>query len=419
MSRLGRILAYSCLTILGLAGLVLVVIALLAAPPLEDLVALAAFLLTSGGITLALVLVIAHLSWPRWAGSLRARLLLASVFTVVLALVNVGFTAFLMFISPHDLAILAGLLGFALGISVLVAVVLSSSTTRSFHQVLEAVSQISAGDLTARVPVNSHDEVGQLAAAFNGMVERVADSVARERNLEQARRELIGSVSHDLRTPLASIRAMVESLNDGVVTDPQTVRRYLKTIEVEVESLNQLINDLFKLSQLDSGVLELQMETSSITDLISDTLESMSAQAMAGGRNIHLKGWVDGEVAYVLMDSRRVQRVLYNLVQNAMRHTPSDGTVSILARDIGPEVEVEVQDTGEGIPQEELSRVFERFYRTEQSRSRDSGGSGLGLAIAKGIIEAHGGRVWVESVSGKGSTFGFALPKRTSNKQIT
>jgi signal transduction histidine kinase len=388
-------------------------VAVTLAPPPGDLVALAAFLLISGGLTLALGVGIAYLGWPSWASSLRARLLLTSTFTTMLALVNVGFTAFLMFISPHDLAILAGLMGFALGLSIFLAIVLSSSTTRSFHQVVAAVTQISGGNLAVRVPMHSHDEVGRLASAFNDMVERVEASFNKERDLELARRELIASVSHDLRTPLASIRAMVESINDGVVTDPATVKRYLKTLEVEVENLSQLINDLFELSQMDAGVLKLEMETSSLTDLISDTLESMSVQVTAEGKNLHLKGSVEGEVAYVMMDPRRVQRVLYNLVQNAIRYTPSDGSVQILARDIGTEVQVEVKDTGEGIPPEELSRIFDRFYRTEQSRSRGSGGTGLGLSIAKGIVEAHGGRLWVESAIGKGSTFGFALPKKT------
>ncbi len=413
MNHPGRILVCGCLLLFGLTALLLMAGAVTLPPPPGDLVALAAFLLISGGLTLALGVGIAYLGWPSWASSLRARLLLTSTFTTMLALVNVGFTAFLMFISPHDLAILAGLLGFALGLSIFLAIVLSSSTTRSFHQVVAAATQISAGNLGVRVPMNSHDEVGRLASAFNDMVERVEASFNKERDLELARRELIASVSHDLRTPLASIRAMVESINDGVVTDPDTVKRYLKTLEVEVENLSQLINDLFELSQMDAGVLKLEMETSSLTDLISDTLESMSVQVTAEGKNLHLKGSVEGEVAYVMMDPRRVQRVLYNLVQNAIRYTPSDGSVQILARDIGTEVQVEVKDTGEGIPPEELSRIFDRFYRTEQSRSRGSGGTGLGLSIAKGIVEAHGGRLWVESAIGKGSTFGFALPKKT------
>src|SRR5918996_2829513 len=413
MSHLGRALVLGFLVLIGMTGLVLLAVALFLNPPPGDLVALTVFLLLSGGLTIVLGLGIAHLGWPGWTGSLRARLLLTSMLTAFLGLANVGFTAFLMFLSPHDLVLLTGLLGFALGMSIFVAISLSSSTTHSFHQLVGAVNQISAGDLTARVPLHSQDEVGKLASIFNHMVERLEESFTRERELEQARKELMASVSHDLRTPLASIRAMVESINDGVVTDPATVKRYLKTLEVEVENLSQLINDLFELSQMDAGVLKLEFETSSLTDLISDTLESMSAQATARGRNLHLKGTVEGEVAHVMMDPRRVQRVLYNLVQNAIRYTPSDGSVHILARDTGTEVQVEVKDTGEGIPAEELSRIFDRFYRTEQSRSRDSGGSGLGLSIAKGIVEAHGGGLWGESAIGQGSTFGFALPKKT------
>jgi signal transduction histidine kinase len=411
MRHLGRTLVLGFLVLIGMTSLVSLVVALFLNPPPGDLVALTVFLLLSGGLTIILGLGIAHVGWPGWTGSLRARLLLTSMLTTVLGLANVGFTAFLMFLSPHDLALLAGLLGFALGMSIFVAISLSSSTTHSFHQLVGAVSQISAGDLTARAPLHSQDEVGKLASAFNHMAERLEESFTRERELEQARKELISSVSHDLRTPLASIRAMVESINDGVVSDQGTVRRYLRTIETEVENLSQLINDLFELSQMEAGTLELHLESSSLTDLISDTLESMSAQATAGGRHLNLKGSVDGEVPSVVMDARRVQRVLYNLVQNALRHTPSDGIIYILARDVGTEVHVEVSDTGEGIPDEELSRIFDRFYRSERSRSRDTGGAGLGLSIAKGIVEAHGGRLWVESALGKGSTFGFALPK--------
>ena len=156
-------------------------------------------------------------------------------------------------------------------------------------------------------------------------------------------------------------------------------------------------------------MLELHRERASVTDLISDTLESMSAQAAA--RHLVLEGEVEGELQPVLMDPRRVQRVLYNLVQNAIRHTPADGTIHISARDSGDEVTVEVRDTGEGIPEEELPRLFERFYRPDQSRSRGLGGSGLGLSIAQGIVQAHGGRLWVKSTLGQGSTFGFALPR--------
>ena len=266
-----------------------------------------------------------------------------------------------------------------------------------------------AGSLGIRVSTQARDEVGELATAFNAMADRLEASFGRERELEQARRELVSAVSHDLRTPLGSIRAMVESMNDGVVTDEETVSRYLRTTLTEVETLSQLVNDLFDLSQMDAGVMELHMEATSLQDLISDTLESMSVQAMA--HNLSLQGAVDAELLQVMVDTRRVQRVLYNLVQNAIRHTPPDGTIYVRARDFGTEVQVEVTDTGEGIPEEELQRLFERSYRADWSRSRESGGAGLGLSIAKGIVEAHGGRIWVASEVGRGSTFSFTLPK--------
>ena len=183
----------------------------------------------------------------------------------------------------------------------------------------------------------------------------------------------------------------------------------MRSTQTEVENLNQLINDLFELAQLDAGQLELRIETSSVQDLISDTLESMSAQVRA--QKLTLSGKVDEELSPVDIDPQRVQRVLYNLVQNALRHTPPDGTISIQARDVGEEVQVEVKDTGEGIPECELSHIFQRSYRVDPSRTRGSGGAGLGLSIVLGIVEAHGGRIWVESGLGKGSSFTFTLPK--------
>jgi signal transduction histidine kinase len=203
---------------------------------------------------------------------------------------------------------------------------------------------------------------------------------------------------------------MVEALNDGVVTDPATVQRYLRTMQAEITSLSGLISDLFELSQLDSGVLRLQFETSSIQDLISDTLETLQPQAQRKG--LRLAGEVASGLEPVLMDPMRVQRVLFNLVQNAIRHTPSDGTVLLEARDGGREIQVSVVDTGEGIQAEDLPLVFDQFYRGNRARSREDGGAGLGLAIARGLVEAHGGRIWVESSVGQGSRFTFTLPKR-------
>jgi signal transduction histidine kinase len=203
---------------------------------------------------------------------------------------------------------------------------------------------------------------------------------------------------------------MVESINDGVVTDQPTIRRYLQHLQREAEYLSRLIDDLFELSQIDAGLIALQLNWANLQDVVSDTLESVSAQAAQ--QRLAVEGMVDEGLPPVLMDTRRVQRVLYNLVQNALRHTPSEGAIRIEAKDAGPDVCVVVSDTGEGIPAEDLPRVFEQFYRGDHARSRDSSGGGLGLSIAEGIVAAHGGRIWVESVVGQGSTFTFTLPKR-------
>ena len=409
MKITGKNLTWAGVTFLGMLAFVLLLTIGLLQPPIGDLVALATFLSISGGLTLLISLVVMRLKLPRFIRTLRSRLVLVSVLTAVLSLVNVGFTAVLMFVSPHDLALLVGLLGFSLGLAIFLAFAFSEPMGRSVRQLSRAVKQLSAGRLDTRVPVQFSDEIGDLGEAFNKMAQQLETSFVRERNLEQARKELISAVSHDLRTPLASIQAMLESMNDGVVSDPETVQRYMHTALAEVENLSMLVNDLFEISQIDAGVLSLHMEDASLQDVISETLESMASQATA--HHLTLRGALDGQLRPIVMDPRRVQRVLYNLVQNSIRHTPPDGTIHIRAWDKGQEVQVEVTDTGGGIPSNELPKVFDRMYRTDLSRARASGGAGLGLTIAKGIVESHGGRIWVKSVPGRGSTFSFTLPK--------
>jgi signal transduction histidine kinase len=226
--------------------------------------------------------------------------------------------------------------------------------------------------------------------------------------LEQARRDLIAAVSHDLRTPLTSIRAMIEALADGVVAEPEMVQRYYGTVRFQIQNLSGLINDLFELSQLETGQIQLAVEAVNLNDLLSDVLESMQAQA--GAKGVSLKGIFYEDLPLIKGELNKLQRVIYNLVQNAIRHTPSGGSIS-LATQVAPEgVQVEVADTGEGISSEDLPHIFDQFFRGEKSRSRETGGAGLGLAIAKRIVEAHHGRIWVESQVGQGTRFSFILP---------
>ncbi len=401
-------LGLAFVTLLGLTGVVLGITVALLDPPASDLIAMAAFLLVSGGFTVGLGIAGQHFGLPRSFRSLRAKMTMVAVLTALLGLANVGFVALLMFLSTHDLALLAGFLTFALGMAFFVALAFSESTTRSLRSLVQAAKRMSEGRLDTRVVVLVNDEVGELAAAFNSMAQRLETSFAKQRELEQARKDLVTAVSHDLRTPLASIRVMVESMNDGVVSDPETMRRYLRTTQSEVERLGQLVDDFFELSQMDAGQLQLHVEEASLGEVIAGTLDGMAPQAAAG--RLRLQGSIDSTLPPVIMDPRRVQRVLYNLVQNAIRHTPPDGTIWIRTSEAGNEVKVEVSDTGEGIPEQDIPLLFERTYRPDRSRSRRSGGAGLGLSIAKGIVEAHGGRIWVESKVGRGSAFYFTLP---------
>jgi signal transduction histidine kinase len=241
------------------------------------------------------------------------------------------------------------------------------------------------------------------------MVSQLQEAERNQQEVEKLRRDLIAWVSHDLQTPLASIRAIIEALADGVVDDQETMQRYLGTAQRDIRALSVLIDDLFQMAQLDAGGLSLDPELNSLSDLISDTLESFAQQAVQKG--VTLTGNASTVVDPVWMDAGRIGRVLNNLMNNALRYTPAGGQVEILAEPTPEGVSIKVTDTGEGIPLEDQPHIFERFYRSEKSRSRATGGAGLGLAIAKGIIEAHGGRITVESVPGEFTRFAFTLSK--------
>jgi signal transduction histidine kinase len=203
---------------------------------------------------------------------------------------------------------------------------------------------------------------------------------------------------------------MVEAINDGVASDPVTVQRYIKAMERETVSLGRLIDDLFEMARLDAGQVQLRLQPNPISNIVQEALEAMGAQAARQG--IALRSNVDHTVPPVLVDPDRIQRVLYNLIQNAIRHTPADGSVVVDAFDRGPDVQVNIRDTGEGIPPTDLPHVFDRFYRGDKARSRDgAAGAGLGLAIARRLVETHGGHIWVAQPPEGGSIFSFTLPK--------
>jgi len=393
-------------------------------PPAEDLLLLALLFGLTGSASALIGFVSHRLGWWRRLRSLNQTLTLGYIVAAVLTLINVWITARLMFINQeHDLTLAGLLLLFAGGISVSFGYFLSASVTHALRDVVRAASRVSQGDFSTRVQVEGQDEVAQLAQAFNAMAARLELADQEARALDAARRDLVAWASHDLRTPLASLRAMLDALADGVVTDPETVARYVRQSQAEIVRMNALIDDLFELAQMDTGSLTLRCDAGSLSDLISDTLEGFTALAQA--RGITLRGSVASGVDPVWMASDKISRVLQNLIENALRHTPAGGQIQLRAEVLNGMALVSLKDTGEGIAPDDLPRIFDRFYRGDAARSRshphdglERGGAGLGLAIAKGLIEAHGGRIWAESVPGHGTVMKFTLPKSGRNNTV-
>jgi len=264
--------------------------------------------------------------------------------------------------------------------------------------VVIAVAAFLAGAAAVAVPSRMGGTqilLALLAAAAAALATALAVRLAMEersrREIEEARRQLVAAASHDLRTPLASLRLLVESIDDGVATG-ETRDRYLKEIRTHVGVLSDLIDDLFELSRIEAGDISWTMRQVELRDLIGDTVAAMRAPAEQRGVTIAAE-LPSGEVI-ARANAEKVQRVLFNLIQNAIRHTPADGSVTVRARSAGRGVEVEVADSGEGISDADGERVFEAFYRGDAARGE--GGAGLGLAISRAIVEAHGGKIWLE-----------------------
>lgn len=343
--------------------------------------------------------------------SLRWALLVTMLLTVGLIFVNVWVTAQLMFISEYDLAVTGALLVFAGVIALVFGFFVSSAITESIREMAKAAEKVAQGKLDTRLAVHGNDELADFARTFNWMAASLQEVDEQKRRLEQERRDLIAWASHDLRTPVTSLRAMIEAMLDGVVTDPQTTDRYLHNMESEITSLTRLIDNLFELAQLDAGHIRLDYEMASLRDLISDTLGSMSARAAQ--QNITLTGEVAPDVDMLSFAPDKIQRVLSNLLDNALRYTPDGGTVALTASREGDSVKVTVRNNGAGVAALDLSQVFTRFYREERSRAQSKDGrrgAGLGLAITRGFVEAHGGKIWVESDPVSGIAFTFTLP---------
>jgi signal transduction histidine kinase len=367
-----------------------------------ELVLLAAGTAAVAAITGALVL-----------GALRRRSLGAQAAAVaVTAVAAVGVGAWVggraMFLSEHDVWALDVMLVAAGAVGVASALVLGRRVGAASEALVAVARRIGDGDAPPAVPgPAAPQELARLHRELELTSQRLEQAREREQALDASRRELVAWVSHDLRTPLAGIRAIVEALEDGVVEDPQTVARYYSTLRGEADRLAELVDDLFELSRAHAGVLQLHLERVSLGDLVSDALAGASPIAAAKG--VRLEGRLDGPPAELEVSASEVLRALRNILENAIRHTPSDGTVIVEAgRDDGGAY-VSVVDTGGGIPESDLPRVFEVAFRGDAARTPGDAGAGLGLAIARRFVEAHRGDITVRNENG-GCRFTVRLP---------
>jgi signal transduction histidine kinase len=292
----------------------------------------------------------------------------------------------------------------ALLLSGAVGLLLSRAIARPLHRLTAAAGAVARGQFDQQVPVRSRDELGRLSRAFN-------DMVARLRAARQMQVDFVANVSHELRTPLTSIKGTLETLRNGAVDDPEVRDRFLETVETETDRLIRLVNDLLLLSRADSQALNLRREALDLVGLVSATVDRLMPQAQERGLVLKVQAGPDAPLAWA--DPDRVGQVLLNLMDNAIKYSRPGGAVTVsldAGRDAGQAVLVQVRDEGIGIPAEELPQVGQRFYRADKARSRAEGDSGLGLAIAQALVQAHGGRLWLESQENQGTVVKFTLP---------
>lgn len=349
---------------------------------------LVAFGTLLGGVVAALGL--------RRLPTLRLQLAGLALLAGVLPLAAVLLSGVAMFESHHDLTLLGVIVASALA-TLVAAFLLVRWIDDPIQRLRRASGRLAGGDLSARAPERGPAELAELSASFNEMASHVE-------RLFDARRELVAWASHDLRTPLAAMQAMLEAIEDGLVPP----ERYVPELREQTRLLGMLVNDLFELARIDAGSLTLEFRDAELDGIVASCIRGLEAEASA--RKVTLDADVPTGTPAVRCAPDSVSRVLSNLLANALRHTPSDGSVAVRVRPAADEVEVAVEDTGSGFAGDGVARAFERFWRADRARTTGQAGAGLGLAIARGLVEAQGGRIWAENRPDGGARITFTLP---------
>ena len=351
-----------------------------------------------GAVTTLLAgLLASHRGWIR---RMRRQLGVLAVLGSAQLAAALGLFAALMFVSDHDAFFMALAAGYAGLVGLFAARLVARRALSDLDAVRSAVGQVAEGSRELQITVRGQDELALLAADVEAMAAKVASE-------ERARRELVASVSHDLRTPITTLQLIAQGLEDGIF-EADRMREQLALMSTHVRALGALIDDLFELSRLESGDVHWSMQQVQLDQLVQETIDAMRPHAEAGG--VAVRAQLDQRLTPAQGNPEQLQRALFNLIQNAIRHTPPDGSVVIRAEPArGATVEVEVADTGAGIDPGLDGRIFEPFVQGPSRVAGQNGSAGLGLAIARGIVAAHGGRIWVAS-SGPGTRIRFSLP---------
>ncbi|MEJ7797393.1 MAG: HAMP domain-containing sensor histidine kinase [Solirubrobacteraceae bacterium] len=371
-----------------------------------------ALLATLGAATVAATRVL--LARRERLGGLRRQALVTAALTFGPLVIALALFVALMFVSAHDALLTAAVGTYSALLGLWAGRLLSNEVIDDVDTLRAGLVAVGAGERTPALRLGGDDELAQVARAVEAMVARLAAAETQREEADAARRSLIAAVSHDLRTPVTALRLLAEAVDDEI-GDPETRREYVRRLGVHVRALGALIDDLFELTRIEAGEVAWTMRQVQIDELVEETVAAMAPAARAGG--ISVRAEIGPSLLAAHANAERIQRVLFNLIQNAIRHTPPDGSVTVRAASAGTSVEIEVADTGEGIAAADRERVFQPFLQGADRASRTDGSAGLGLAISRAIVEAHGGRIWIVEARGgdpnAGARVRFSLPGST------